>query len=105
MYNSTQRLSPEDSLALYNLIHMTARLFEEAGVTYWAVGGTLLGAVRNKGIMPHDNDADLNIYASDAQYLRGKTFTEMLRRNGLKLGGNQQPGQVKVLYRHQQEGG
>eukprot|EP00928_Gymnodinium_smaydae_P038361 TRINITY_DN26481_c0_g1_i1.p1 TRINITY_DN26481_c0_g1~~TRINITY_DN26481_c0_g1_i1.p1 ORF type:complete len:381 (-),score=60.71 TRINITY_DN26481_c0_g1_i1:2-1144(-) len=36
-----------------------------AGVEYWVTGGTLLGAMRHKGIIPHDDDIDIEIRASD----------------------------------------
>lgn len=38
---------------------------EELGLRWWADYGTLLGAVRNGGIIPHDKDADIGIMGDD----------------------------------------
>ena len=44
---------------LYDLLRVFNRVMGEAGITWWADSGTLLGAVRHGGLIPHDDDADL----------------------------------------------
>src|SRR5690606_10069168 len=41
------------------------RLLEEAGIHYWLDYGALLGAVREGGMIPWDNDADVGILLED----------------------------------------
>lgn len=47
------------------LVFAWADLCAELAVTWWLDYGTLLGAVRNGGVIPHDKDADLGVPADD----------------------------------------
>ena len=52
---------------------LTQRLFpalNEAGYNYWLDWGTLLGARREGGMIPHDYDADIGMHESEFQKLR-----------------------------------
>lgn len=46
---------------LYQIMYDTHRIFYKAGIKYWAVGGTFLGAIRHEGMIPHDDDMDVAI--------------------------------------------
>ena len=46
-YTDSQKMTE-----LENLMRVTHKLFYEAGIQYFAEGGTLLGAVRHKGFIP-----------------------------------------------------
>jgi hypothetical protein len=48
--------------------HFSA-ICSELDVRWWADYGTLLGAVRNKGIIPHDKDADVSMLGDDWEKL------------------------------------
>uniref|UniRef100_A0A8B9VUT8 Ribitol-5-phosphate transferase n=1 Tax=Anas zonorhyncha TaxID=75864 RepID=A0A8B9VUT8_9AVES len=52
--------------ALRETARHVVEALEAAGVRYWLEGGSLLGAVRLRDIIPWDYDVDLGIYREDA---------------------------------------
>ena len=50
-----------EELHQYNLaaLKALAAFCEDHNLTYFAIGGTLLGAVRHKGFIPWDDDVDV----------------------------------------------
>lgn len=51
--------------ALKRYIKDFDKICSDNNILYWADGGTLLGAVRNNGIIPHDDDLDICIFQED----------------------------------------
>ena len=56
----------------------------EHGVTTWATFGTLLGTVRNAGIIPWDDDIDLGIWLDDKAKLV-ENESEITAKHGITL--------------------
>lgn len=56
----------EDEIAIiYDILYHTHIILEKHNIPYFAIGGTLLGAVRHGGIIPWDDDADIAIMDYD----------------------------------------
>ena len=55
---------------LLKIIKLWNEMAKEAGIDYWACGGTLLGAVRHSGFIPWDNDIDISIMLSDLKKVK-----------------------------------
>ena len=46
------------------------KVCRENGIKYWLNGGTLIGAVRHKGWIPHDADIDVSMTNRDFKKLQ-----------------------------------
>jgi lipopolysaccharide cholinephosphotransferase len=60
-----EKLTAADVDKLYDLVMVSAEILEMHGIRYTMEGGTLLGAVRNGGLIKHDNDADFDVLQTD----------------------------------------
>ena len=50
---------------LYNNLKKSIDIFEKNNIKYWAIFGTLLGCIRDKKIIEHDDDIDLGMINDD----------------------------------------
>lgn len=62
--------SKDTTLMMYQLMKDVHNIFKKYGITYWIDGGTLLGAMRHKGIIPWDDDLDICIDKKDIPRVR-----------------------------------
>ena len=60
-YEDFKTTPPDAVTRLYKMLHIVNMLFEKNNIPYWMDGGTVLGAVRHNGIIPWDDDADIQV--------------------------------------------
>jgi lipopolysaccharide cholinephosphotransferase len=76
-------IKKEVAKKLYKMLKDTTHLLEKNKIQYWIDGGTLLGAVRHKGLIPWDDDLDISVFYKDRhKVLKLKT---QLEKYGLGL--------------------
>lgn len=52
-------------IKIYQMMKDVHELFAQYGITYWTDGGTTLGTIRHKGLIPWDNDIDIIVMHED----------------------------------------
>ncbi|CAF0778605.1 unnamed protein product [Didymodactylos carnosus] len=61
----TEKLADTEVDKLYDIVQVTAGLFDKNAIRYTIEGGTLLGAVRNGDLIKHDSEADFDVLKDD----------------------------------------
>jgi lipopolysaccharide cholinephosphotransferase len=100
---------------LYKLNNTIHNIFLEYEIPYWADGGTLLGAIRHKGIIPWDNDIDYGILYEDVKFLQrnqgirkafiAKGYKIVTHRDGwMNIEQIKKPGVVADLFPYKLRG-
>ena len=77
------RIDPQTAGLLYDLMIKVDRILKEHKLPYWATGGTLIGAVRHKGLIPWDDDLDICMYEHDIPKLL--SLKQVLKEHGLVI--------------------
>ena len=54
---------------IFDILKWFDSFCRQEGLRYYAIGGTLLGAVRHKGFIPWDDDADVGMPRADYEKL------------------------------------
>lgn len=76
-------IDPHQAGQLYALMLKVDSILKEAKITYWASWGTLLGAIRHKGLIPWDDDLDIAILEDHVEALN--KLSSLLSENDLTL--------------------
>jgi lipopolysaccharide cholinephosphotransferase len=79
--------APPQSLvdAIYETLEHTLMVLRELGLTHFVVAGTLLGAARHGGLVPHDDDADVFVAADEIDDVSEWRITSALDAHGLEI--------------------
>ena len=77
------KISQDTVNKIYPLFSSVVKTFDKNKLDYWATGGTLLGAVRSKGMIQWDDDIDVAIQQKDISHL--ESLKEQFMEQGLRL--------------------
>lgn len=70
MSDAQHNITTAQAKRLYRTMKDIHDIFMKYGINYWVTGGTLIGAIRHRGIVPWDDDGDVCIMKSDVPKLR-----------------------------------
>ena len=81
---------------LLDILKKTILIFDKHNINYWAIGGTLLGSVREEKIIDHDDDIDIGILKKD--YLRINELQNDFEKVGLVIESPKKDfGLIKIM--------
>lgn len=81
----TQRLTASGALLAYQLLHVVGSLFDAFQVRWWAAHATLLGALRNGGLLHQECDVDLALWRPDSHWLVRPAFKQALAAKSVTI--------------------
>jgi lipopolysaccharide cholinephosphotransferase len=58
-------LTETQKIVLYEIAENVSKILDKHGINYWIDGGTLLGALRHKDVIPWDYDLDFGMMEND----------------------------------------
>ena len=84
---------------IYQLLNHTQCLLTKLNIPYIMIGGTLLGAVRSKGLIPWDYDADIIILDNNISFIDLRDKLMPLYEHGIITYINDLNGIIKVKFK------
>lgn len=78
-------LSEGDAKNLYTLFGDLIESLIKYNVLYFGIGGTLLGCVRNQGLIPWCVDIDIGVFGADIDILECEMFLNEIENKGIVL--------------------
>lgn len=65
-----KKVPPNIVKILYQMLYDIHQILENNCIKYYVTGGTLLGAIRHKGLIPWDDDIDICVHQSDLKKIQ-----------------------------------
>lgn len=94
--NEPCRRKPEDLLRLIRTVHLVDDALNELGLTHYLLYGSLWGAIRTKGPLLWDTDADIGINGDELCACETKNFLRAFTKRGLAVRFVHQHGRYRV---------
>lgn len=94
--NEPCRRKPEDLLRLIRTVHLVDDGLNELGLTHYLLYGSLWGAMRTKGPLVWDTDADIGINGDEVCACQSETFIRAFTKRGLDVKFVPQHGRYRI---------
>ena len=89
-------LNEEEYNELEKLMSDISKAFEKYKVRYWMDGGTLLGSIRHRGMIPWDDDVDIGVLDIDEPKLH-RAIKSLSKKYGIEWDKDTEPDCRRVI--------
>ena len=79
------RTDPRANAYMYHLLDIFNKISDKFDIRYWAECGTVLGYKRHGGIIPWDDDVDIDVHPDDLSKLSGSEIKKEFSQYGCAL--------------------
>ncbi len=79
------RTDPRANAGMYHLLDIFNKISGKFGIRYWAECGTVLGYKRHGGIIPWDDDIDVDVHPDDLSMLSASEIEKEFAQYGFAL--------------------